>query len=90
MFNHRNRDLKYIHNNMDHENIKHTRYVPVRCYGSKKTLYEIWIRNDKHHYVSHPALRNKVRCISYMRQEDNIYNNRVHRDKCHNNQSIIT
>jgi hypothetical protein len=35
--------------------------------------------------VSHPALRNKARCISYMRQEDNIYNNRVYRDKCHNN-----
>jgi hypothetical protein len=34
------------------------------------------------------ALRNKARCISYMRQEDNIYNNRVYRDKCHNNQSI--
>jgi hypothetical protein len=38
--------------------------------------------------VSHPALRNKARCISYMRQEDNIYNNREYRDKCHNNQSI--
>jgi hypothetical protein len=38
--------------------------------------------------VSHPALRNQARCISYMRQEDNIYNNRVYRDKCHNNQSI--
>jgi hypothetical protein len=25
--------------------------------------------------MSHPALRNKARCISYMRQEDNIYNN---------------
>jgi hypothetical protein len=23
-----------------------------------------------------------------MRQEDNIYNNRVYKDKCHNNQSI--
>jgi hypothetical protein len=34
-------------------------------------------------HVSHPALRNKARCISYMRQEDNIYNNRVYRDKCH-------
>jgi hypothetical protein len=33
--------------------------------------------------VLHPALRNKSRCISYMRQEDNIYNNRVYRDKCH-------
>jgi hypothetical protein len=39
-------------------------------------------------FLSHPALRNKARCISYMRQEDNIYNNRVYRDKCHNNQSI--
>jgi hypothetical protein len=29
------------------------------------------------------TLRNKARCISYMRQEDNIYNNRVYRDKCH-------
>jgi hypothetical protein len=38
--------------------------------------------------VSHPALKNKTMCISYMRQEDNIYNNRVYRDKCHNNQSI--
>jgi hypothetical protein len=38
-------------------------------------------------HVSHPALRNKARCISYMRQEDNIYNNRVYKDKCHNNQS---
>jgi hypothetical protein len=34
-------------------------------------------------FLSHPALRNKARCISYMRQEDNIYNNRVYRDKCH-------
>jgi hypothetical protein len=34
--------------------------------------------------MSHPALRNKAWCISYMRQEDNIYNNRVYRDKCHN------
>jgi hypothetical protein len=34
-------------------------------------------------FLSHPALTDKVRCISYMRQEDNIYNNRVHRDKCH-------
>jgi hypothetical protein len=33
--------------------------------------------------VSHPAIRNKARCISYMRQEDNTYNNRVYRDKCH-------
>jgi hypothetical protein len=33
--------------------------------------------------VSHPVLKDKARCISYMRQEDNIYNNRVYRDKCH-------
>jgi hypothetical protein len=32
--------------------------------------------------MSHSALRNKAGCISYMRQEDNIYNNRVYRDKC--------
>jgi hypothetical protein len=39
--------------------------------------------------MSHPALRNKVMCISYMRQEDNIYNNRVYRDKCHNNIIVL-
>jgi ribonuclease HI len=33
--------------------------------------------------LSHPVLRNKAGCISYMRQEDNIYNNRVYRDQCH-------
>jgi hypothetical protein len=33
--------------------------------------------------LSHPGLRNKAGCILYMRQEDNIYNNRVYRDKCH-------
>jgi hypothetical protein len=33
--------------------------------------------------LSHPVLMNKAGCISYMRQEDNIYNNRVYRDKCH-------
>jgi hypothetical protein len=31
--------------------------------------------------VSHPGFKG---CILYMCQEDNIYNNRVHRDKCHN------
>jgi hypothetical protein len=30
--------------------------------------------------MSHPVLRDKAGCISYMRQEDNIYNNRVYRD----------
>jgi hypothetical protein len=34
-------------------------------------------------HVSHPVLRDKAGCISYMRQEDNIYNNKVYRDKCH-------
>jgi hypothetical protein len=38
--------------------------------------------------LPHPVLRNKARCILYMRQEDNIYNNRAYGDKCHNNQSI--
>jgi hypothetical protein len=38
--------------------------------------------------LSHPVLRNKAECISYMCQEDNIYNNIVYRDKCHNSQSI--
>jgi hypothetical protein len=38
--------------------------------------------------MSHPVLKDKAGCISYMRQEDNIYNNIVYRDKCHNNQSI--
>jgi hypothetical protein len=39
--------------------------------------------------LSHPALRNKAGCISYMRQEDNIYNNRVYRDKCHNKIRVL-
>jgi hypothetical protein len=34
--------------------------------------------------VTPQALKNKANCISYMRQEDNIYNNIVYRDKCHN------
>jgi hypothetical protein len=34
--------------------------------------------------MSHPDLRDKAGCISYMRQEENIYNNRVCRDKCQN------
>jgi hypothetical protein len=39
--------------------------------------------------VSHPVLRNKARCISYMRQEDNIYNTRVYRDKCHDTSEYL-
>jgi hypothetical protein len=39
--------------------------------------------NEMTGLMSHPTLRNKVRCISYMRQGDNIYNNRVYREKCH-------
>jgi hypothetical protein len=35
------------------------------------------------------ALMDIAGCISYMRQEDNIYNNRVYRDKCHNNIRVI-
>jgi transposase InsO family protein len=35
--------------------------------------------------VSHPGFKEQSRGSSYMRQEDNIYNNRVYRDKCHNN-----
>jgi hypothetical protein len=27
ILNHRNRDLKYIHNNMDHENTKHMNHI---------------------------------------------------------------
>jgi hypothetical protein len=33
--------------------------------------------------LSHPDLRNKAGRVSYMRREDNTYNNRVHRDKCY-------
>jgi hypothetical protein len=40
-------------------------------------------------WLSHPALRDKARCISYMRQEDNIYNNRVYRDKCHDTSEYL-
>jgi hypothetical protein len=41
------------------------------------------------HVMSHPDLRNKAGCISYMRQEDNIYNNRVYRDKCHKSSEYL-
>jgi hypothetical protein len=41
------------------------------------------LEGDESTSVSHPVLRNKAGCISYMRQEDNIYNNRVYRDKYH-------
>jgi hypothetical protein len=54
-------------------------------------FFEFYKVEDPEHLfgeVSHPVLRNQAGCISYMRQEDNIYNNRVYRDKCHNNQSI--
>jgi hypothetical protein len=27
MINHRNHDIKYTHNNMDHENIKHMNHI---------------------------------------------------------------
>jgi hypothetical protein len=39
--------------------------------------------------LSHPDLRDKAGCISYMRQEDNIYNNRVYRDKCHDTSEYL-
>jgi hypothetical protein len=39
--------------------------------------------------VTPRALRDKVGCISYMRQEDNIYNNRMYRDKCHNKIRVL-
>jgi hypothetical protein len=39
--------------------------------------------------MSHPVLRDKAGCISYMRQEDNIYNNRVYRDKCHDTSEYL-
>jgi hypothetical protein len=49
----------------------------------------ILLTQGKYASVTPQALRNKARCISYMRQEDNIYNNRVYRDKCHNNIRVI-
>jgi hypothetical protein len=42
-------------------------------------------KNPRDSLVRLPSRRDKAGCISYMRQEDNIYNNRVYRDKCHNN-----
>jgi hypothetical protein len=36
-----------------------------------------------------PSFKDKAMCISYMRQEDNIYNNRVYRDKFHNNIRVL-
>jgi hypothetical protein len=35
------------------------------------------------------GFKEQAGCISYMRQEDNIYNNRVYRDKCHNNLRVF-
>jgi hypothetical protein len=34
--------------------------------------------------VSHPDLRDKAGASHTRAKEDNIYNNRVYRDKCHN------
>jgi hypothetical protein len=45
--------------------------------------------NPKEVHVTPRALRDKARCISYMRQDDNIYNNIVYRDKCHNNIRVL-
>jgi hypothetical protein len=36
-----------------------------------------------------PGFKEQAGCISYMRQKDNIYNNRVYRDKCHNNIRVL-
>jgi hypothetical protein len=46
------------------------------CFKCGKTGHFIANCPDNANDLSHPALRNKARCISYMRQEDNIYNNR--------------
>jgi hypothetical protein len=35
-----------------------------------------------------PDFKGQIRCISYMHQRRQHINNRVYRDKCHNNQSI--
>jgi hypothetical protein len=67
------------------------RQLKRNCMGNHNTAAVravVIVRVLSTHRLSHPALRNKTRCISYMCQEDNIYNNRVYRDKCHNNQSI--
>jgi hypothetical protein len=53
-------------------------FIGTRDLVQEHVAYRIWPL-----VVSHPVLRNKAGCISYMRQEDNIYNNRVYRDKCH-------
>jgi hypothetical protein len=37
--------------------------------------------------LSHPDLRDKVGCVSYVRQK-NTYNNQVYGDKCHNHYYI--
>jgi hypothetical protein len=51
--------------------------------GAKHGVSIELLTGDPSGRLSHSVLRNKVGCISYMRQEDNIYNNRVYRDKCH-------
>jgi hypothetical protein len=51
----------------------------------ESSVYPPWQEAGR---LSHRVLRGNAGCISYMRQKDNIYNNRVYRDKCHNNQCI--
>jgi hypothetical protein len=56
----------------------------------KQGIEQFVVCMDLLELLSHPALRNKARCISYMRQEDNIYNNRVYRDKCHKTSEYLS
>jgi hypothetical protein len=66
--------------------LKDSKDVPKGMQSLVYSSVGAWVSlRHPHHFasLSHPALRNKARCISYMRQEDNIYNNRVYRDKCH-------
>jgi hypothetical protein len=51
----------------------------LKMRGSRSTLLK-----DLMDLLSHPVLRNKPGASHTCAKEDNIYNNRVYRDKCHN------
>jgi hypothetical protein len=69
--------------------IEKDKIMVTKAYNKKFKAKSLQVGDVAWKTMSHPALRDKARCISYMRQEDNIYNNRVYRDKCHNNIRVI-
>jgi hypothetical protein len=55
----------------------------------KRNCFSIGIISSKLQSGCYTVLRDKAGCISYMRRRrQHIYNNKVYKNKCHNNQSI--